>query len=172
MEGKEKAPPEKNIQQGRGGRETQCPAQRRHSQLLCKSHTFRQVFWLGFTVCSAPSRIEKIQWQMESRLSVYSGVTAGESHPSSLLSCGMKHRHLSAFNFVLLYKKEIEKARLFPFFPGQQEGGVDDDQDGSRIMYQRPDHRIEDSGDRQDDSDKIQGHGEGEVTFDGEHHPA
>ena len=29
-----------------------------------------------------------------------SGVTAEESHLSSLFSCGMKHRHLSAFNFL------------------------------------------------------------------------
>lgn len=39
-------------------------------------------------------------------------------------------------------------------------------------MDQRAHHRIQDSRDGQNDCKKIQRHGEGEVAFDGKHHPA
>ena len=57
-------------------------------------------------------------------------------------------------------------------FPLQQEGGIDDDQHGAGVMDQSAYHRIQNSRDGQNNRKEIQRHGEGEVTFDGEHHPA
>ena len=56
--------------------------------------------------------------------------------------------------------------------PLQQEGGIDDDQNGAGVMDQRAHHWIQDPRDGQNNRKEIQRHGEGEVTFDGEHHPA
>ena len=52
----------------------------------------------------------------------------------------------------------------------QQAGGVDDDQHRPGVVDQGSHHRVQNAGDGQEDGRKIQGHGEGEIVFDGGHH--
>ncbi len=58
----------------------------------------------------------------------------------------------------------------FIFFPSEQKCRVDDDKNGTGIVYESADDRIENTGDCQNDGDKIQRHRKCQVQTDDRHH--
>lgn len=59
----------------------------------------------------------------------------------------------------------------FLLSPMQQQGGIDDDQDGAGVMNQGADNGIQYARHGQHNSDSVQCQGKGKIAANGDHHP-